>query len=180
MSTGEAPVGRCQEVKRWSHCPLCLCQGECQLPELAQQGRGRKPKFKTQSQGPLPPLNCPVWTTQLNCWTGIQSEQLLCLLLASTWETSKWKPVVQIESDVSPRVIEVGGGRQKESSAFSFSFCPHVSPVLLGRGSLIETLHVQDYILWVYRNRKCWNVRHHPKKRSCNGLRRELREVLPA
>lgn len=43
------------------------------------------------------------------------------------------------------------GGRRK-----AHLFVPTMSPVLLGRrGSLLETLHVQDYILWVYRNRKC-------------------------
>lgn len=48
--TGEAPVYKSRDVKSWSYRPLfCLCQGECQLQELAQYGRGPKPKFKNQN-----------------------------------------------------------------------------------------------------------------------------------
>lgn len=45
------------------------------------------------------------------------------------------------------------GGRRK--APFLSLFVPLRVLSYWEGGSLIETLHVQDYILWVYRNRKC-------------------------
>lgn len=41
-------VSGCEKLKPLP--PFRLCQGECQLQELAQQGRGREPKCKNRGE----------------------------------------------------------------------------------------------------------------------------------
>lgn len=140
-------VSGCEKLKPLP--PFRLCQGECQLQELAQQGRGREPKCKNRGEDLLLPLSCLCHPAPLS--NGNMTEKRL----------SSVRPLLEKHQNESeafklrcfpPMSMRCGvGGRRKAHLCV-----PTMSPVLLGRrGSLLETLRVQDYILWVYRNRKC-------------------------
>lgn len=71
-----------------------------------------------------------------------------------------------------PHVNEAWGGRQKERSLLLFLFVPMRVLSYWEGGSLMETLHVQDYILWVYRNRKCWKCQTSSKEKKLQWLKK--------
>lgn len=121
LDTGEAPVCKHQDGKSWSHwLTSAFVKVDLSYQNLRHKGGDVNPNWSNQARVSLLPRHWPVYTTQLNGWTGTLRNGS-AFRLASASQTSKWKPGIQAKMDVW-LPCEWGLGWEGEEKAQLFLF----------------------------------------------------------